>query len=54
MDMLCMYKGTFRLRDGIGTCPNMQVEIHVTDKSTFKIRPYQVKEDDKAILEKEI
>ena len=40
MDMLYKYKGAFSLRDEIGTCPNIEVEIDVTDKSPFFIRPY--------------
>ena len=49
MDMLYKYKEAFSLRDGIGTCPNTEVEIQVTDKSPFFIRPYHVKEEDKAM-----
>ena len=30
MDMLYRYKEAFRLRDKIGTCPNIEVEIDVT------------------------
>ena len=37
MDMLFKYKGAFSLRDEIGTCPNIEVEIDVTDKSPFFI-----------------
>ena len=33
MDMFYKYKDTFSLRDEISTCPNMEVEIDVTDKS---------------------
>ena len=33
MDMLCRYKEAFSLRDEIGTCPNIEVGIDVTDKS---------------------
>ena len=40
MDMLYKYKEAFSLRDEIGTCPNIEVEIEVTDKSPFFIRPY--------------
>ena len=29
------YKDTYSLRDEIGTCPNIEVEIDVTDKSPF-------------------
>ena len=35
MDMLYRYKEAFSLRDKIGTCPNIEVEINVTDKSLF-------------------
>ena len=31
--MLYKYKDAFSLRDEIGTCPNIEVEIDVTDKS---------------------
>ena len=54
MDMLYKYKEAFSLRDEIGTCPNIEVEIEVTDKSPFFIRPYHVREEDKAIIDKEI
>ena len=54
MEMLCKYKEAFRLRDEIGTCPNIEVEIDVTDKSPFFIRPYHVKEEDKALIDKEM
>ena len=37
--MLYKYKDAFSLRDEIGTCPNIEVEIDVTHKSPFFIRP---------------
>ena len=54
MDMLYRYKDAFSLRDEIGTCPNIEVEIDVTDKLPFFIRPYNVKEEDKAFIDKEM
>ena len=54
MDMLYKYKEAFSLRDEIGTCPNIEVEIEVTDKSPFFIRPYHVREEDKAVIDKEM
>ena len=51
MDMLYKYKDTFSLRDDIGTCTNIEVEINIKDKSPFFIRPYHVKEEDKNILD---
>ena len=54
MDMLFKYKESFSLRDEIGTCPNIEVEIDVTDKSPFFIRPYHVREEDKAFIDNEM
>ena len=54
MDMLFKYREAFSLRDEIGTCPNIEVEIDITDKSPFFIRPYHVREEDKAIIDKEM
>ena len=47
MDMLYEYKEAFSLRDEIGICLNIEVEIDITDKSPFFIRTYHVKEEDK-------
>ena len=54
MDMLYKYKEAFSLRDEIGTCPNIEVEINVTDKSPFSIKPYHVKEEDKTLIDREM
>ena len=54
MDMLYKYKNTFCLRDEIGTCLNIEVEIDVTNKSLFFIRPYHIKEEDITFIDKEI
>ena len=54
MDMLYKYKEAFSLRDEIGTCPNLEVEIEVMDKSPFFIRPYHVREEDKVVIDKEM
>ena len=52
MDMLHKYKDALSLRDEIGTCPNIEVEIDITDKLPFllhhtmlkkKIKLYQTK-----------
>ena len=54
MDMLYRYREAFSSRDVIGTCPNIEVEIDVTDKSPFLIGPYHVREEDKAFIDKEM
>ena len=54
MDILFKYREAFSLRDEICTCPNIEVEIDVTDKSPFFIRPYHVREEDKAFINREM
>ena len=54
MDMLFKYREAFSLRDEISTCPNIEVEIGITDKSPFFIRSYHVREEDKGIIDKEM
>ena len=53
-DLLYQYKDAFSLRDEIGLCPNIEIEIDETDKSPFFIRPFHANEDDKVILDKEM
>ena len=52
--LLYKYKDAFSLRDEIGTCPNIEVEIDAMDKSPFFIRPFNAREEDKALLDKEM
>ena len=37
-----------------GTCPNIEVEIDVTDKSPLIVRPYNLKEEGKTLIDKEM
>ena len=53
-DLLYKYKDAISLRDEIGLCPNIEIEIDVTDKSPFFIRPFHANEEDKIILGKEM
>ena len=53
-DLLYKYKDAFSLRDEIGLCPNIKIEINVTDKSPFFIRSFHANKEDKAILDKEM
>ena len=52
--MIYEYREAFSLRDEIGTYPNIEIDIDVTDKTPFFIRPYHVREEDKRILDKEM
>ena len=53
-DLLYKYKEAFSLIDEIGLCPSIKIEIDVTDKLPFFIRPFHANEEDKVILDKEM
>ena len=53
-ELVYKYKDLFSLRDEIGMYPDIEVEIDVTDKSPFFIRPSHAREEDKTILDKEM
>ena len=50
MDMLSKYKEALSLRDEIGRCPNIEVEIDVTDKSPFLLDHIMLKKKIKISL----
>ena len=52
--MLNKFKDAFSVRNEISYLPNVEVEIEITDKSPFFIRPYHLKEEDKSILHKKM
>ena len=52
--LIYKYKDAFSLRDEIGTCPNIEVEIEVTDRNPFFIRPFHARDEDKAILDRDM
>ena len=52
--VLYKYKKAFSLRDEIGLCQSMEVELELKDESPFFIRPFPIKESDKDIVDKEM
>ena len=53
-ELLYKYKDAFSLRDKIGLCPNIEIEINITDKSPSFITLFHANEEDKIILDKEM
>ena len=53
-ELLYKDKDAFSLRDKIQLCPNIKIEIDITDKSPFFIRLFHANEEDKIILDKEM
>ena len=52
MDLVINNKKAFSLRDEIGKCPDIKVNIEVRDPSTFFIRPFPIAEEDKPLMDK--
>ena len=52
--VLLKYKEAFSLRDEIGLCPNMEIELELNDDTPFFIRPFPIKETEKEVVDKEM
>ena len=52
MDLIIIYKKAFSIRDKIGKCPDIRVNIEVNDPSTFFVRPFPIAEEDKPLMDK--
>ena len=52
MDLIVTYKKAFSLRDEMGKCPDIKVNIEVNDPSTFFVRPFPIAEEDKPLMDK--
>ena len=52
--VLYKYKKAFSLRDEIGLCQSMEVELELRDETPFFIRPFPIKESEKDIVDKEM
>ena len=44
----------FSIRDEIGTCPYFEVKLKLRDDKPFFVRPYNIHEDQKPIIQKEM
>ena len=44
----------FSIRDEIGTCPYFEVKLKLRDDKPFFVRPYNIHEDQKSIIQKEM
>ena len=51
MEIILKHKKAFSLRDEIGECLNIKVDIDVIDDTPFFVRPFPISEEDKAIMD---
>ena len=54
LELIYKYRKAFSLRDEIGTCPDMEIELELNDTTPFFIRPFPCKESEKDIIDKEM
>ena len=54
MEIILQYKAAFSLRDEIGECPNIRIDIDVIDDTPFFVRPFPISEEDKPIMDKQM
>ena len=52
--MIYEYREVFSLRGEITSCPNIEIDIDVTNRTPFFIGPCHVRKGDKRILDKEM
>ena len=52
--MIKHYKKAFSLRDEIGECPNITLNIDVVDDSPFFVRPFPINEKDKPLMDRQM
>ena len=52
--ILYKYNEAFSLRDEIGLCPSMEIELELNDETPFFIRPFPIKENEKDVVDKEM
>ena len=54
IEMIMENKEAFSIRDEIGTCPYFEVHLQLRDNKPFFVHPYNVREDHKPIIQKEM
>ena len=52
MKLIKDHKQAFSLRDEIGKCPDIKIDIDVIDNSPFFVRPFPIHEEDKPVMDK--
>ena len=52
MNIIKSHREAFSLRDEIGKCPNIKIDIDDIDDSPFFVRPFPIHEEDKPLIDK--
>ena len=54
MQIIIKNKKAFSLGDEISECPNLRINLDIADESPFFVRPFQIAEKDKPIMDKQM
>ena len=54
MNIIKLHKEAFSLRDEIGKCSNIKIDIDVVDDSPFFVRPFPLHKEDKPLMDRYI
>ena len=54
LHMLIDKRDAFSLHDEIGTCPFFEVRLQLRDETPFFVRQYPIREEQKAIVQREM
>ena len=52
--LMIKYRNAFSLRDEMGCCPDMKIDLEMNDTTPFFIRPFAVKEEHKKLVDQEM
>ena len=54
LKLMLQNTAAFSIGDEIGTCPYFEVKLKLRDDNFFFVRPYNIREDQKPIIQKEM
>ena len=54
LEKVGQFTDVFSLRDEIGTCPFIEVQLKLKDETPFFVRPYLMREEQKKVIQKEM
>ena len=54
MAMIIKHKEAFSLRDKIGECPKLEININMIDDSLFSVHLFNISEEDKPIMDRQM
>ena len=54
LEKVDQFMDIFSLKDEIGTCPFIEVHLKLKDETSFFVRPYPMRKEQKKVIQKEM